>query len=126
MKLSSPLLVLVSEALPSQPHEPDTISDSGIQMDFVDVPILCPFCVETFVTKLALLLLIGLVYLHVILQLHQSFETLSTFVTRLRLTVAVDLPHMPLDHPLVRAGVVTTLLVVTLVYLDISALFLVI
>ena len=67
-----------------------------------------------------------LVYLDVILQLHQGFETLSTFVTRLRLTVAVDLPHMPLDHPLVRAGVVTTLLVVTLVYLDISALFLVI
>ena len=82
-------------------------------MDFVDVPILRPFCVETFVTKLALQLLIVLAYLHVILQLHQGFDTLSTFVTRLRLTV--DLPHMPLDHPLVRAGVVTTLFVVTLV-----------
>ena len=47
-------------------------------MDFVDVSILRPFCVKTFVTKLALLLLIGLVYLDVILQLHQGFETLST------------------------------------------------
>ena len=100
MKFPAPFLVLVSEALSSQPHEPDTTFDSGIYMDFVDVPILRPFCVETFVTKLALLLLIGLVYLHVILKLHQGFETLSTFMTRLRLTV--DLPHVPLDHPLVR------------------------
>ena len=30
MKLPAPLLVLMSEALPSQPHEPDTTFDSGI------------------------------------------------------------------------------------------------
>ena len=43
MKLSAPLLVLVSKALPSKPHEPDTTFDSGIYMDFVDVSILRAF-----------------------------------------------------------------------------------
>mgnify|MGYP001192816182 CR=1 FL=1 len=59
--------------------------------------------------------------LHVTLKQLLGLETLATVQTRMGL--AVDLSPVPRNYPLVRAGEVTLLLVVTLVELNITALF---
>ena len=61
--------------------------------------------------------------LHVRLKLLGRCETLSTLLMLTRMRLAVDLPHMSVNHPLVGAGVVTLLTMVTLVEFYFTALF---
>lgn len=115
--LASPL-VLVTEALSSKPHEPITDPDGRADVDILHVSILRCFAFEGFVTHFALKPL--LMDLHVPLQQLRRFENFATLLTWMRL--AVDLLYMSLHHPLVRAGVVTLLLVLALVNLAFRAL----
>ena len=48
--LLTPMLVSVTEALSSQPHEPSTNCDSWVDMDFFHVTILRHLVVEGFIT----------------------------------------------------------------------------
>ena len=48
--LLTPMLVSVTEALSSQPHEPSTNRDSWVDMDFFHVSILRHLVVEGFIT----------------------------------------------------------------------------
>ena len=115
--LASPL-VLVTEALSSKPHEPITDPDGRADVDILHVAIFGHFVVEGFVTQFALKPL--LMDLHVQLQQPRRFETFATVITRMGL--AVDLLYMSINQPLVRAGVVTLLLMLALVNLDFGAL----
>ena len=59
--------------------------------------------------------------LHVALEQPRGLENFATLLAGMRL--AVDLPHMSVNHPLVGAGVVTLLTMVTLVEFYFTALF---
>ena len=89
-------------------------------MDFVHVTILSSLVFEAQIALCALLF--WLVGLHVRLKLLWRCETLSTLLMLTRMRLAVDHPHVPLHHPLVRTRVVTVFLMVTLVGLHFRTL----